>query len=95
MSTVTTRCLALTAALLVGLPALKSVQAEDAKTKPKVKAAAKHQTTSDENIPTYSLLEAMNQGLVGVDAEGRGDGRMTLSVTNNTRASFASSFPPV
>jgi hypothetical protein len=36
----------------------------------------------------------MRDGLVAVEAEGRGDGRMTLSVTNNTRRQLRVVLPP-
>ena len=74
MRQATTGLLALVAALLVVLPSLSRVSADDAKTKTKAKtkaiATAKQPATDDENIPTYNLLEAMSQGLVGVEAEG-------------------------
>ncbi len=90
------RSLALLAALLVVLPPPSRVSAEDAKTKSdaKTKATARQSAASDENIPTYNLLEAMNKGLVAVDATGRGDGRMTLSVTNNSNHQLRVVLPP-
>src|SRR5271157_3484661 len=94
----TTGLLALVAALLVVLPPMSRVSADDAKTKPKAKAkavaTAKQPASDDDNIPTYNLLEAMNQGLVGVEASGRGDGRMTVSVTNNTKKQLRVVLPP-
>ena len=96
MRQATTGLLALVAALLVVLPSLSRVSADDAKTKAKTKAiaTAKQPATDDENIPTYNLLEAMSQGLVGVEASGRGDGRMTVSVTNNTKKQLRVVLPP-
>ncbi|MGB0070491.1 MAG: hypothetical protein WBQ11_20900 [Isosphaeraceae bacterium] len=98
MRQATTGLLALVAALLVVLPSLSRVSADDAKTKTKAKtkaiATAKQPATDDENIPTYNLLEAMSQGLVGVEASGRGDGRMTVSVTNNTKKQLRVVLPP-
>src|SRR5271157_3211003 len=94
----TTGLLAIVAALLVVLPSLSRVSADDAKTKTKAKtkaiATAKQPATDDENIPTYNLLEAISQGLVGVEASGRGDGRMTVSVTNNTKKQLRVVLPP-
>ena len=96
MRQATTGLLALVAAPLVVLPSLSRVSADDAKTKAKTKAiaTAKQPATDDENIPTYYLLDAMNQGLVGVEASGRGDGRMTVSVTNNTKKQLRVVLPP-
>lgn len=45
-------------------------------------------------IPTYDLLKAMSEGIVAVDAEGRSDGRMTVSVTNNTKRRLRVVLPP-
>ena len=64
------------------------------KGKTKAVATAKQPAADDENIPTYNLLEAMSQGLVGVEASGRGDGRMTVSVTNNTKKQLRVVLPP-
>ena len=41
-----------------------------------------------------NLLEARKQGMVSVQAEGRGDGRMTISVTNRTRHALRVVLPP-
>jgi hypothetical protein len=48
----------------------------------------------DRAIPEINLLDARNQGLVSVQAEGRGDGRMTLSVTNHTGHVLRVVLPP-
>ncbi len=45
-------------------------------------------------VPEISLLEAQRQGLISVKAEGRGDGRMTMSVTNRTRRTLRVVLPP-
>ena len=47
-----------------------------------------------QSIPEMNLLEARKQGLVSVNAEGRGDGRMTISVTNRTRHLLRVVLPP-
>src|SRR5208282_922411 len=60
----------------------------------KAVTTAKQPASDDENIPTYNLLEAMSQGLVGVEASGRGEGRMTVSVTNNTKKQLRVVLPP-
>jgi hypothetical protein len=49
---------------------------------------------TDQNIPEINLLDAKRQGLVSVAAEGRGDGRMTISVTNRTRRALRVVLPP-
>ena len=49
---------------------------------------------TDESIPEIELLEASRQGLVSVQAEGRGDGRMTVSVTNRTKHQLRVVLPP-
>ena len=48
----------------------------------------------DDDVPTFNILEAMKKGLVGVQAEGTGDGRMTVSVTNRTNRSLRVVLPP-
>ncbi len=98
MRQATTRHLAILAALLVVLAPLSRVAADDSKTKAKAKVKAttpaKQAATDDENIPTYNLLEAMNQGLVDVQATGRDDGRMTVSVTNQSQKQLRVVLPP-
>ena len=42
----------------------------------------------------FSLLDAMQKGLIGVKAEGRGDGRITISVTNRTTHRLRVVLPP-
>ena len=49
---------------------------------------------STEKIPEMNLLEAKRQGLISIQAEGRGDGRMTVSVTNRTKLPVARCFAP-
>ena len=41
-----------------------------------------------------SLFDAVRQGDVSVDAEGTGDGRMTLSLTNRTSKKLCVVLPP-
>ena len=48
----------------------------------------------EQSIPEINLLDAKRKGLVSVQAEGRGDGRMTVSVTNRTRIHCALCFLP-
>ena len=49
---------------------------------------------STETIPEISLLEAKPQGLISIQALGRGDGRMTVSVTNRTKRKLRVVLPP-
>src|SRR5262245_53784663 len=44
--------------------------------------------------PAVSLLDAMRKGSVAVQAEGRSDGRITVSVTNRTRKPLRVVLPP-
>src|SRR5690349_19221779 len=45
-------------------------------------------------IPDVSLLDAVRNGDVSVDAEGIGDGRMMVSVTNNSSRKLNVVLPP-
>ena len=83
--------------LAVVCPLLPSASADDAGSTKKSKSKAqvvKAQIVDEKDIPTYNLLDAMNQGLVGVEATGRGDGRMTVSVTNNSGKQLRVVLPP-
>ena len=84
------RCLV--GALLAGAVPLASSSAEDAVPPPKTVADAP--TSAEAELPTYNLLDAMRDGLVDVDAEGRGDGRMTMSVTNTSSRKLRVVLPP-
>src|SRR4051794_24465442 len=44
--------------------------------------------------PTVSLLDGLRSGELTVAAEGTGDGRMTLSVTNHSRKTLKVVLPP-
>src|SRR5437868_3436173 len=82
----TFRILAVTATLAGGL-FLCSAAPADEPTPP-----AQSQTKDD--IPRVSLLDAMRDGSVAVSAEGIGDGRMTLSITNRTPRQLRVLLPP-
>ena len=56
--------------------------------------ASKTAVKDDQHAPEINLLNAMRDGLVTVEAEGRGDGRMTMSITNNTRRQLRVVLPP-
>ena len=48
----------------------------------------------NQSVSEADLLSAVREGLVSVKAVGRGDGRMTLSLTNRSRRRCALSYPP-
>ena len=50
--------------------------------------------TAEQDSPEVNLLEAMHQGTVSVQAEGLGDGRMTMSLTNRTSRPLRVVLPP-
>src|SRR5512135_1998172 len=52
------------------------------------------QTSKEDEVPPYNLLDAMRDGIVSVHAEGIGDGRMSLSVTNKTKLQLRVVLPP-
>ena len=58
--------LSLAAALALVCPLLPYAVADDAGSSKASKSKA--QVAEEKDIPTYNLLEAMNQGLVGVEA---------------------------
>ena len=70
----------------------KSVPTQSKAAKPRAKTV-KPQSKDDQEARN-NLLTAMNDGSVSVEAVGRGDGRMTLSVTNNTRRPLHVILPP-
>ncbi len=75
-------------------------QARRKRGSPKSKRARKPVTADqtpvkdDKNVPEINLLDAMRDGLVSVKAEGIGDGRMTMSVTNHTKRQLRVVLPP-
>jgi len=58
------------------------------------KSAADEKATPEADIPNVNLLEGLRAGDLFVEAEGTGDGRMTLSVTNRTRKPLQVVLPP-
>ena len=96
-----------TAALLAGgmlavLPATwASAQDSKIKTKAPAKAGVKARASvhadaksTEKPVAESTLLEAMSQGLVSVQAEGTGDGRINMSVTNKTSRPLRVILPP-
>src|SRR5689334_7429683 len=85
------RSLLLVPALVgLGLVSAPGAFADDSK----APAKEKSQPAPEQEVPTYNLMDAVNQGLVAVEAEGKGDGRMTVSVTNQTRKQLRVVLPP-
>src|SRR5262245_61093904 len=56
--------------------------------------AATDESKDKQDVPELNLLNAMRDGQVAVRAEGIGDGRMTLSVTNRTGRPLRVVLPP-
>ena len=52
------------------------------------------QPNADQKVREVSILDAAREGLVSVKAEGREDGRMTVSVTNRTSRPLRVVLPP-
>jgi hypothetical protein len=105
-STFKIACLAVS--LLVLLP-LCGVAADDTKDQPQSQvsqpaaakpaaqretAASKAQVKSEKEVPEMNLLDAMREGLVSAKAEGMGDGRMSLSLTNRSKRQLRVVLPP-
>src|SRR5262245_13096714 len=65
---------------------------------PGTKKAGKAQVATGDRdkdeLPALNLLEAARAGTVSLNAEGTGDGRMTLSVTNKTKRQLRVVLPP-
>ncbi|MGP0064814.1 MAG: hypothetical protein ACLQGP_14600 [Isosphaeraceae bacterium] len=80
----------------IGLVLLMPVQgasAGDSKDRSRKKAAPP-QSKDSPDTTAINLLDAMRDHLVSVQAEGIGDGRMTMSLTNRTRRSLRVVLPP-
>ena len=90
----------LIAVILLFSNPLSRVFADESKEKSPEPTTKKSDVTSrrdvkaPEDVPEMDLLEASRQGLVSVQAEGRGDGRMTVSVTNRTKRQLRVVLPP-
>ncbi len=57
-------------------------------------AASASATKAEENLPELNLLDAVKKGQIDVRAEGRSDGRVTVSLTNKTRRPLRVVLPP-
>ena len=90
------------AVLIAGLPPNHATAGDtDNKTSgntPAAKSGTKTDSPSqekrDQEPPEFNLLDAMQKGLVSAKAEGRGDGRITISVTNRTKRPLRVILPP-
>jgi len=58
------------------------------------KTAMKTQSKVEQDVPELNLLDAMRDKLVLAEAEGIGDGRMTISITNKTKRPLRVVLPP-
>src|SRR5262249_12381855 len=58
------------------------------------KPATTSEPKVDEDLTPLNLLDAMKNGQVAVQAEGRSDGRVTVSLTNRTRKPLRVVLPP-
>jgi hypothetical protein len=70
---------------------------DDGAKAPKAKIAKSKKTTkavAEAHVPTVNLLEALKAGDIAVEAQGLGDGRMTLSITNQTHRQLRVVLPP-
>jgi hypothetical protein len=63
-------------------------------TNPKEPKTANAPEAAKDEPQTLNLLDAMRDGLVRVEAEGSGDGRMTMAITNRTRQPLRVVLPP-
>jgi hypothetical protein len=88
---------------LLIVPPLSRAYAEDSKVpaQPKSRRSQANEPTSTTGKPTanqdpleLNLLDAMRQGTVSVQAEGSGDGRMTMSLTNRSSRTLRVVLPP-
>ena len=89
----------LAASLIVFLPLGHARGGDDegksaTKARPSRPTTAVSQQKSEHLVPEINLLDAARDGQVSITAEGRGDGRMTLSLTNRTRQQLRVVLPP-
>ena len=61
---------------------------------PATPAEVKIEPEKTDEAPSVSLYDAVRQGDVAVKAEGRGDGRMTVSLTNKSKRPLKVILPP-
>jgi hypothetical protein len=65
-----------------------------AKARGRVDKTQKKSKKDEQDAPEFNLLNAVRDGRIVVRAEGRGDGRMTVSLTNRTRQPLRVILPP-
>ena len=51
-------------------------------------------TNPDENLPTIDVLQGLRTGQLSASAEGRGDGKVTLALTNRSKTKLRVVLPP-
>ena len=70
----------------------------DDQSPPKIDSAqaktSQSQSKAEPAVPEISLLDAAKQGLISVQAEGIGDGRMTMTLKNRTKKKLHVVLPP-
>ncbi len=71
-----------------------TASAQSASQDDKASGTAEQPQTEADKVPEIDLLAAMRQKLVSVKAEGTGDGRMTMSITNKTHRKLRVILPP-
>src|SRR4030088_3049651 len=82
------------ALLAGGLFVLVQVQAARSLAEETAPVRNENSSADEELNSSVDLLAAVRNGDVSVDAEGSGDGRMTLSVTNKTKRKLRVVLPP-
>ena len=80
--------------LLAGLFFLAAPSLAPAQEDSKAKDDRQDTSKVEQEVPTYTLPEASKKGLVSVSARGTGDGRMTVSVKNQTNRPLRVVLPP-
>src|SRR3954469_24075056 len=85
----------LSALMLGGTPAFAGPPDEPrAEPKAQAKVPSQNKDQAEPEIPTIDLLEGLRSRALTVDAEGIGDGRMSLAITNKTRKKLRVVLPP-
>jgi len=86
------------ALLLLPLVAVAADDGPEGQSLPKTNGAqsktSQSQSKAEPAVPEISLLDAAKQGLISVQAEGIGDGRMTVTLKNRTNKKLHVILPP-
>src|SRR6516162_3440628 len=84
--------LSLVGGVLTFVAPIGSAMADEPKATPE--GAAPALSDAEKEGPSYSLFDAVKQGFVSADAEGDGNGKMTISVHNRTKKPLRVVLPP-